>query len=76
MSNCLPITKIWNYTVGLFRPRDEILNGKWKFPQPQQAGLGTQSRRPVIRVKNGPDALEMGCLFYPPKADRPKPQTP
>ena len=27
--------KGWNYTVRLYRPRDEILNGKWKFPEPQ-----------------------------------------
>lgn len=33
--NCLPITKSWNYTVRLYRPRPEILNGKWKFPEPQ-----------------------------------------
>lgn len=30
--NCLPITKGWNYTVRLFRPRPEILDGRWKFP--------------------------------------------
>ena len=35
MANCLPITKGWNYTVRLYRPRAEILNGKWKFPEPQ-----------------------------------------
>jgi hypothetical protein len=35
--NCLPITKDWNYTVRLYRPRAEILNGKWKFPEPQPA---------------------------------------
>jgi hypothetical protein len=35
--NCLPITKGWNYTVRLFKPRPEILNGEWRFPaaQPQ-----------------------------------------
>jgi hypothetical protein len=33
--NCLPTTKGWNYTVRLYRPRDEILDGKWKFPEPQ-----------------------------------------
>jgi hypothetical protein len=33
--NCLPITKGWNYTVRLYRPRPEILSGKWKFPEPQ-----------------------------------------
>jgi hypothetical protein len=36
--NCLPIMKGWNYTVRLYRPRAEILNGKWKFPEPQPAG--------------------------------------
>jgi hypothetical protein len=30
--NYLPITPGWNYTVRLYRPRAEILNGKWKFP--------------------------------------------
>ena len=30
--NCLPIMQGWNYTVRLYRPRTEILNGKWKFP--------------------------------------------
>jgi hypothetical protein len=33
--NCLPIMKGWNYTVRLYRPRAEILSGKWKFPEPQ-----------------------------------------
>ena len=33
--NCLPITKEWNYTVRLFRPRAEILDGTWKFPLAQ-----------------------------------------
>jgi hypothetical protein len=36
--NCLPITKGWNYTVRLFRPRAEILNGTWKFPLAQPEG--------------------------------------
>ena len=30
--NCLPIMSGWNYTVRLFRPRPEILDGRWKFP--------------------------------------------
>jgi len=30
--NCFPIMKQWNYTVRLFRPRPEILDGRWKFP--------------------------------------------
>ncbi|MGL4264922.1 MAG: DUF1254 domain-containing protein [Afipia sp.] len=33
--NCLPIMKGWNYTVRLYRPRAEVLSGKWKFPEPQ-----------------------------------------
>ena len=33
--NCLPITRGWNYTVRLFRPRAEILDGTWKFPLAQ-----------------------------------------
>jgi hypothetical protein len=33
--NCLPIMKGWNYTVRLYRPRAEILDGTWKFPEPQ-----------------------------------------
>jgi hypothetical protein len=33
--NCLPTVKDWNYMVRLYRPRDELLNGKWKFPEAQ-----------------------------------------
>lgn len=33
--NCLPVMKGWNYTVRLYRPRAEILNGRWTFPEPQ-----------------------------------------
>jgi hypothetical protein len=35
--NCIPIMKGWNYAVRLYRPRAEILNGEWKFPEPQPA---------------------------------------
>lgn len=31
-SNYIPITKGWNYTARLYRPRKEILEGTWKFP--------------------------------------------
>jgi hypothetical protein len=31
--NCLPITPGWNYLVRLYRPRAEILDGSWKFPE-------------------------------------------
>lgn len=33
--NCLPIMTGWNYTVRLYRPRAEIRDGSWKFPEPQ-----------------------------------------
>jgi hypothetical protein len=31
--NCLPTMPGWNYMVRLFRPRTEVLNGTWKFPE-------------------------------------------
>lgn len=37
IENCLPITEGWNYTVRLFRPRPEILNDTWRFPNAQPA---------------------------------------
>jgi hypothetical protein len=37
LPNCLPIMSGWSYTVRLYRPRAEILNGEWKFPEPQPA---------------------------------------
>ena len=33
--NCLPIFPGWNYMVRLYRPRKEILDGTWKFPEAQ-----------------------------------------
>jgi len=33
MPNCLAITNGWNYTVRLYRPRKEILDGTWKLPK-------------------------------------------
>lgn len=43
--NCLPIMKGWNYTVRLYRPRKEILSGKWKFPEPQIVNEGTVGQK-------------------------------
>ena len=37
LANYLPIMKGWNYTVRLYRPRKEILDGSWKFPEAQIA---------------------------------------
>jgi hypothetical protein len=31
--NWLPIAPGWNYTVRLYRPRTEILEGRWQFPE-------------------------------------------
>lgn len=31
--NCLPITPGWNYTVRLYRPQKQILDGSWTFPE-------------------------------------------
>jgi hypothetical protein len=33
--NFLPIVPGWNYIVRLYRPRKEVLDGSWKFPDPQ-----------------------------------------
>ena len=35
--NCLPITSGWNYLVRLYRPRAEVLNGRWTFPEAKPA---------------------------------------
>jgi hypothetical protein len=35
--NCLPAVSSWNYMVRLYRPRPEILNGAWRFPEAQPA---------------------------------------
>jgi hypothetical protein len=33
--NCIPISPGWNYLVRMYRPRKEILDGTWKFPEAQ-----------------------------------------
>jgi hypothetical protein len=33
--NFLPIVPGWNYIVRLYRPRKEILDGTWEFPDPE-----------------------------------------
>jgi hypothetical protein len=32
-SNCLTTMPGWNYIVRLYRPRAQILDGTWKFPE-------------------------------------------
>ena len=41
IANCLPIMPGWNYVVRLYRPRAEVLNGTWKFPQAQPVESGS-----------------------------------
>lgn len=33
IANCLQIMEGWNYMVRLYRPRAEILDGRWVFPE-------------------------------------------
>lgn len=35
VANCIPVTPGWNYTVRLYRPQKAILDGTWKFPEPE-----------------------------------------
>lgn len=35
IANCLPVIPGWNYTVRLYRPRPEVLDGTWRFPEAQ-----------------------------------------
>ncbi|MDQ8050862.1 DUF1254 domain-containing protein [Luteibacter sp.] len=35
--NCLPIMDGWNYWVRLYRPKQAILDGTWKFPEAKPA---------------------------------------
>ena len=44
IANCLPTTPNWNYLVRLYRPRTEILNGQWTFPQPRALDSESGSR--------------------------------
>jgi hypothetical protein len=36
-ANFIPITPGWNYVMRLYRPRQEILDGRWQAPQAQLA---------------------------------------
>jgi hypothetical protein len=35
-TNYIPITEGWNYTVRMYQPKPELLEGKWRFPAPTQ----------------------------------------
>jgi hypothetical protein len=48
--NCLPTIKGWNYTVRLYRPRAEILDGGWTFRNRSlsvSSAYGTQRTSPL-----------------------------
>lgn len=34
--NYLPITEGWNYVARMYRPRQEIIDGEWTFPAPEE----------------------------------------
>ena len=35
VANCVPIFPGWNYIARMYRPRQPILDGTWKFPKPE-----------------------------------------
>ena len=37
LPNCLPIMKGWNYIVRPYRPRAELFNGSWTFPEARRS---------------------------------------
>jgi len=36
-ANLIPIMEGWNYTIRLYRPRPEVLDGTWVFPAAEPA---------------------------------------
>ncbi len=32
LNNFLPITEGWNYVIRMYRPRQEVIDGSWRFP--------------------------------------------
>jgi hypothetical protein len=43
LANCLPIMPGWKYAVRLYRPRPEVLDGRWTFPAAQPVHSGRRS---------------------------------
>jgi hypothetical protein len=37
VENCLPTSPGWNYLLRLYRPRAEVLDGRWTFPEAKPA---------------------------------------
>jgi hypothetical protein len=36
--NCIPVTEGWNYTIRLYRPHPEVIDGSWRAPEPVVKG--------------------------------------
>jgi len=47
--NCLPITPGWNYLVRLYRPKPDLLSGRWVFPAARPAETTDSDTRPPPR---------------------------
>ena len=41
--NYMPIMEGWNYSVRMYQPKEEILSGKWRFPNSEVAFSGALS---------------------------------
>ena len=35
--NCIPVSEGWNYVVRMYEPREEVINGIYKFPEVKEA---------------------------------------
>jgi hypothetical protein len=76
--NCLPVMNGWNYTVRLYRPRAEVLSGKWKFPEPQPVNsrnTSTSSKAPSPPTAGGRASTRRVCgrRRTPTQSRRPSP---
>jgi hypothetical protein len=50
--DCLPIFPGWNYMVRLYRPRADVLNGSWTFPQAQRQAERADVRQAARDVRD------------------------
>src|SRR4029450_1076289 len=67
--DCLPIMPGWNYTVRLYRPRKEILDGTWTFPEAEPVyeaiTCRDSSKAPSISISANPNLT--GTRFSMPR---------
>jgi hypothetical protein len=52
--NCLPLTDGWNYTVRMYRPRPEILDGSWTLPEITPRGVGQRPAASAVKRSSQP----------------------